>query len=535
MARFAGLPEQTLSAMDRIRETALVRFDSLFSPERKLWTLDQLRQFHALFVGRWDTGEGSFFEKLRKQLEGANDDTFQLTAELLYAQQFFTAVTGPEKKLENVKTVLDWCAHPPSIPEWAVQGVQRGISRDQSFNQHRPHHLAWLNEFLIHWQELPELGRKELLDDPWRFAQEVRRVEFSEGAYQPMQEAWLYIVFPDTFESISSRKDKRRIRDGFVDKLKNGPTDNVDMDLLEIRKELTSQEGEGFHFYRSPLVENWREVSVPGQDAVALVSRDIELIRQSRSHDKYADFSDERASSVQACSRSASTTRPNGCYELGGDRDYVLKLTSGFHPASGIRGGKPKDLWFGVYRKENEKRFLGNPQVFMIVSGRGIEFGFSPLTHPDDFSNQDIKQRTRQIARSVLEQLPAPGSPEAKDLDAQLSKSGNWYFRRKQRLDPKQSEFKSLDDWLSFMRSDAGVQNAGGGITRYALADEIDEIDLTEEVRQIARIFRPLMEHIVADAPPTTAPRPPAKMPPPSPGPNVDLASLQRSAEGFPA
>jgi hypothetical protein len=37
-----------------------------------------------------------------------------------------------------------------------------------------------------------------------------------------------------------------------------------------------------------------------------------------------------------------------------------MKLTSGFHPASGIRGGKPKDLWFGIYRNENEERFLGN-------------------------------------------------------------------------------------------------------------------------------------------------------------------------------
>jgi 5-methylcytosine-specific restriction protein B len=210
----------------------LVRFDSLFSPERRLWTLAQLRQFHALFVGRWDAGGGSFFDKLREQLEGASDEIFQLAAELLYVQQLFTSVTGPERKIENVKSVLERCAHPPSIPEWAVQGVQHGISRDQSFNQHRPYHLGWLNEFLIHWQELPELTRTELLADPWRFAQEVRRVEFSKGAYQPMREAWLYIVFPDTFESISSRRDKRRIRDAFSNQLPNGATDNIDMDDL---------------------------------------------------------------------------------------------------------------------------------------------------------------------------------------------------------------------------------------------------------------------------------------------------------------
>lgn len=207
-----------------------------------------------------------------------------------------------------------------------------------------------------------------------------------------------------------------------------------------------------------------------------------------------------------------------GVDALGGTRDYVLKLTSSFHPASGVRGGKPKDLWFGIYRKQNQERFLGNPQVFMIVSERGIEYGFSPLTHPDDFTNPEIKRRTREIAKAVLEQLPAPKSAEAQDLAAQLSKSGNWHFRRKQRLDPKQSEFQSLDDWLSFMRSDEGVRNAGGGITRYLLADEIDAIDLVEEVHQMARIFRPLMEHIVADAPPTTAPRPIIQMTPSSGG-----------------
>ena len=517
MAR-AGFEEQTFYAMHRIRETALVRFDSLFSPERKLWTLEHLRQFNALFVGRWDAGEGAFFERLRTQLEGGSDDIFQLAAELLYAQQFFTSVTGPERKIENVKTVLDWCTHPLSIPEWAVEGVQRWISRDQSFNQHRPYHLAWLSEFLIHWQELPEPTRTELLADPWRFAQEVRRVEFSEGAYQPMQEAWLYIAFPDVFESISSRRDKRRIRDAFSNQLKNGSTDNIDADLLEIRKQLTSQEGEGFHFYRPSLAEHWRDLDVAEQDPViSLTSSDIALIRQSRSRDKYADFSDEERAAYKRVHEALRKLGQMALAELGGARDYVLKLTSGFHPASGIRGGKPKDLWFGIYRKENEKNFLGNPQIFMIVSSRGIEYGFSPLTHPDDFSNQEIKQRTRQIAKSVLEQLPVPGSPDASDLDAQLSKAGEWYFRRKQRLDPKQSEFNSLDEWLYFMRSDAGAQNAGGGITRYALGDEIDEIDLMEEVRKIVRMFRPLMDHIVADAPPTTALRPSPKILPSTP------------------
>jgi hypothetical protein len=41
-------------------------------------------------------------DKFRKQLEGADDDVYQLSAELLYVQEFFTSLAGPEKKIENV-------------------------------------------------------------------------------------------------------------------------------------------------------------------------------------------------------------------------------------------------------------------------------------------------------------------------------------------------------------------------------------------------------------------------------------------------
>ena len=93
----------------------------------------------------------------------------------------------------------------------------------------------------------------------------VRAVEFARGAYQPMQEAWLYMVFPDSFENISSRTIKQQIRDGFADRLQSGPSGNIDFDLFEIRKGLTDQYGEGFHFYRSPIAEQWQKATPPQQ------------------------------------------------------------------------------------------------------------------------------------------------------------------------------------------------------------------------------------------------------------------------------
>jgi len=259
--------------MERIRETALVRFESLFAPERKLWTLQHLRQFHALFVERFDEGEGSFLGKFQKQLDGADDDVLQLAAELLYVQQFFTSLAGPDKKIENVNAVLAWCVHPEPIPEWAVAALKGGLAGDQSFNQHRPFHLAWLNEFLIHWHSLAEGDRHRLLADPWGFAMEARRIEFSRGAYQPMREAWLYLIFPNAFENISSRKDKKLIREAFKDRLKHGPTDNIDADLLDIRKHLTPEQGEGFHFYRSPIIEQWQTKRTKVKSGLRMLTR----------------------------------------------------------------------------------------------------------------------------------------------------------------------------------------------------------------------------------------------------------------------
>jgi 5-methylcytosine-specific restriction enzyme B len=269
MAQLVGIPPETFGAMRQIRDTALVRFDSLFTPERNLWSLQNLRRFHACFVERFDDGEGTFLEKFRKQLEGADDDVLQLSAELLYAQQFFTTLTGGDKKIENVATVLSWRTHPISIPEWAVAGVQQGFAADQNFNQHRPFHLGWLNEFLIHWHQLAENDRAAILAQPFLFAEEARKVDFERGAHQPMREAWLYMMFPDAFESISSRRDKKLIRAAFANRLLSGPTDNIDTDLLAIRTSLTLEQGDGFHFYRPPVIEQWQtQQTKPGSSAL---------------------------------------------------------------------------------------------------------------------------------------------------------------------------------------------------------------------------------------------------------------------------
>lgn len=141
------------------------------------------------------------------------------------------------------------------------------MAGDQSFNQHRPWHLAWLDEYLIHWHGLPETSRSALLRDPGLFSRDVHSVEFAQGAFQPMQEAFLYLICPEEFENISSRNDKRCIRDAFKDRVEGLPTQDIDADLRAIRHLLSDEYGEGFHFYRPPVVERWRVKAGPSTPA----------------------------------------------------------------------------------------------------------------------------------------------------------------------------------------------------------------------------------------------------------------------------
>jgi hypothetical protein len=136
--------------------------------------------------------------------------------------------------------------------------------------------------------------------------------------------------------------------------------------------------------------------------------------------------------------------------ELGG-AEYDVRLTSGFHLKSGVRGAIPKDLWFGVYRRQNATEFLGNPQLFAIASGRGVELGFYMSTHPSDFSNSQLKARLRAAAPAIYRQLPNPDSPAAVELERSLG--NQWDFRRKSRLEPGRREFDDLSAWLRYRQA----------------------------------------------------------------------------------
>jgi MoxR-like ATPase len=253
---------------------------------------------------------------------------------------------------------------------------------------------------------------------------------------------------------------------------------------------------------KAKLEELGFEVAGPSDlQSTTITARDIQLLRESRSRGRYSDITAEERQAYQSITGALATLGALVATTLGERSRYQVQLTSGFHLGSGVRGALPKDLWFGVCRTENVRDFLGNPQVFMIVSGRepfvGVQFGFDAATHPADFSNPAIRQALRVAVPKIYKLLPSPGSEAANILSKQLG--DGWKYQKKSRLEPERSDFPNLTVWLEYLKSPAAADVGGGGcISRYLGAGNLGDANLDEIVRRMAEDFRPLMETVVA-------------------------------------
>lgn len=214
---------------------------------------------------------------------------------------------------------------------------------------------------------------------------------------------------------------------------------------------------------------------------------------------------------------------------------YDGALTLGFNPNSGVRGNRPKDLWCALFPK-NATAYM--PQIYAIISDRGIEYGFAAAIHRSDFSDAAFKRKLQSLAPQIFDALPDPASTLVTSLADKLSQAGGWHFRRKTRLMPNQDDFASLADLLAFLKSDEGKQHGAGTISRYVTPAELTNgngFDLTHALIDAAQLFAPLIAQ-TSDAatiePERTVGAEPSVSPPKE---AVDIQTrLQRFLEQYP-
>lgn len=182
--------------------------------------------------------------------------------------------------------------------------------------------------------------------------------------------------------------------------------------------------------------------------------------------------------------------------ELGkANENQILRytLTSGFNLKSGVRGNRPKDLWCSLSHHDSEASF-GMPQIFIIVSDRGVELGFAAAIHRGDFSNQELKQKLAALVPSIFDAIPDAQSRVMSQLSEQLMNSSDWQYRKKARLPHDDaSAFSSLSDFLGFLRSEAGKSYGAGAIVKTWGPSEVDGVNFENEFIRATEMFKPMV------------------------------------------
>ena len=262
MPRGSWVSDATYAAAERFVAECLRSDGSLFTPGRPIWTAEGLDEFHERFVVNEKTEGGSFLERLQEQLQGASDQTIQLTAEILYFNYLYEDDTGAAHKAETVERVLGgWRSQLQYRPSW-----RRRMPRESHASGWRNAALAAaavLLEFMRQWKALDSEDREERLADPWRFHDFVREVPKRGASVQI--EGLLHLVFPEDFETIVSPNVKQKIVETFADEL-DGTEDGVDRELQTIRVALR-EIGEGFSFYDPELTAIWSVAQPSGNHA----------------------------------------------------------------------------------------------------------------------------------------------------------------------------------------------------------------------------------------------------------------------------
>lgn len=252
------------------RDRALLSEDSLFTPGQPIWTMESLDDFHQRYVVQTDTGDESFDKKLEGQLEGADDGTIQLAAELLYAHFLSPKAMTAEAKMDHVEGVLGLMTESVSTPENLEEALTGGVANFGAAHSHRYHLVRFLLQFVRSVKDLSEEERNEILHDPWSLKDFVLDLDLH-GARSQV-EALFHLLHPDAFEPIVSHGAKTAIARTWED-LVEDPEDDLDRRILQIRERLDDEYGEDFGFYEPRIRAVWQSKEEPWDEFVGWARR----------------------------------------------------------------------------------------------------------------------------------------------------------------------------------------------------------------------------------------------------------------------
>lgn len=250
------------AAAQKWRAAGLSAGLSVFTDEKEIWTTPLLNELDQHFVKNPDAGKGGFLSKLKVQLSQASPNCRQLMAETLWLTLLFPSNVGAAKKRENVLEIWSWSGEDLSASHSLLEdSVLEGIgSAGTAFNTHRWRELVFLIDALRDFKARDAADREQIASDPWAFSGWLSGRP--EARHRQLIHILPHLLFPDTFERISSEGDKRLILAGFGDatekEIKKWSTVEIDRALLELRRRLEKEHGADIDFYQEEFESQWK-------------------------------------------------------------------------------------------------------------------------------------------------------------------------------------------------------------------------------------------------------------------------------------
>ena len=252
-------PECENGGWDVLR-AGLLRAPNLYDSGDSVWRPEVAADLASRMSDESHLPDGSFWERMQAQLDGADPAVYLLAADLLYLEISPLANVRTDTKRARVMDVLEWSGRPRQLPQVMLDGTsgRPSFNGGQGYSAQRWRHMLWLAEFVTHWSGMHEQARAAALEDPWTFERVLRDVRPDSAA---MRYLLAYYAWPNVFVDIVSPDHRRRIRDAFASEIGGATGDGdaeIAWDLFQIRSVFEEREGRVISFYQSPYVEQWR-------------------------------------------------------------------------------------------------------------------------------------------------------------------------------------------------------------------------------------------------------------------------------------
>lgn len=244
--------------------------DGSIAGDASVWTKEYLEELDTYYVHNEDASKRDFMTKLEEQLAPASSGAKRLMAEMFWAMYLFTSSLRPPTKILKIRRVWEWSGQVfPENHSCMEVFSEGGIgSTGPGFQNYFWMETAYFVTLLLELKKKPEPDRKRILEDPWALAGFLDETDATNS--RQLRHILLHLLFPDTFERISSWGVKKAILLEFSlpeEKRSLDFKDRAAMDraLLQLRSRLADEYGADFDYYRTTgLKERWMDKTQDG-------------------------------------------------------------------------------------------------------------------------------------------------------------------------------------------------------------------------------------------------------------------------------